>query len=86
MTAPDSRMWGLHPSPELDRLLSIIHNALFYEDEKSGPVFRWADTRLCLDDDQLLGCAADQVAFALLDRRVEVLALIQKIHGSELTA
>lgn len=87
VTAPEPKMWGLHRTPELDRLIDIIHNALFYEAPAGGgPVFQWSDTRLSVDDDQLLGCAADQVAFALLDRRAEVLALIAAIAGSEFAA
>jgi hypothetical protein len=86
MTAPDPKWWGTNPSPELDRLISIIHNVLFFETEEHGPVSRWHEPGLYQDDDQLLGCAADQVAFALLDRRVEVLALLQAIRGEEKAA
>lgn len=88
VTAPEPKMWGLRRTPELDRLIDIVHHALFAEDGNEGPVFRWTDqdAPMLLDDDQLLGCAADQVAFALLDRRAEVLALIATIAGSEFAA
>lgn len=80
MTADvEPKWWGTHRTPPLDRLTAIVHEALFAEDPERGPVFRWAEAQLVQDDDPYLGCAADQVAFTLLDKCAEVAALLMEI-------
>lgn len=79
--ADDPQYWGTNPGPELGQLISIFHNALFREDETYGPEFRWSTSiRLFTDDDPLLGMAADQVAFAVLDHAEEIAALVATIR------
>jgi hypothetical protein len=77
----DQHWWGMNPNrDDLDQLIGIVHDALFAEDDTDGPVFRWVQQHLPQDDDPYLGCAADQVAFVLLDRADEVIDLIAKVR------
>lgn len=79
---PRPQWWGTNPSPELDRLISIFHAALFDEDDdERGPWFRFSlEHRLYTDDDSYLGCTPDQMAFAVLDHADEIAALVAAIR------
>lgn len=85
--ATGPRYWGSNPSPELDRLITLFHHALFREDETYGPEFRFTSSprHLFADDDLLLATAADQMAFTVLDHADEILALAATIREQAAT-
>jgi len=78
---PQPEWWGTNPSPELDRLISIFHEALFSTHPTTGaPTFRYLERTVTTDDDVYLSCTPDQMAFAVLDHADEITALIAAIR------
>lgn len=79
---PEPQWWGTNPSPELDRLIAIFREALFANHPETGtPTFRWSEKYyLDTDNDAYIGCAPDQLAFAVLDHADEITALVAAIR------
>jgi hypothetical protein len=59
-----------------DRIAEVVHDALFYEDNEDGPIFRWSERRLVSDDDGYLKLATDAVVRDLWINRAEIVRLL----------
>lgn len=79
MTEPKPEQQDDHAVPgdrHYDRLAEIVHEALFYEDDEAGPVFRWSEPRVVSDDDPFVRLAVDAVVRDLWGSRAEIVTLI----------